>query len=153
MGGIYRNAHEMIPIYAAGNEPPLNNVELGRHGRNRTNVWSYPGMNSFGRDRDALLGSHPTAKPVLLVSDALRDVTKRGDVVIDTFLGSGTTLMAAHETGRICCGTELDPLYVDLIVRRWQNATGQNAVHAESGETFNSVSQMLLPSSAEPDNG
>jgi DNA modification methylase len=153
MGGIYRNAHEMIPIYAAGNEPPLNNVELGRHGRNRTNVWSYPGMNSFGRDRDALLGSHPTAKPVVLVADALRDVTKRGDVVIDTFLGSGTTLMAAQETGRICCGTELDPLYVDLIVRRWQTATGQDAVNADTGETFSAVSQKLLPGPAGSANG
>ncbi len=144
MGGIYRNAHELIPIYAAGNEQPLNNVQLGRHGRNRTNVWTYPGMNAFGRDRDALLCSHPTAKPVALVADVLRDVTKRSDVVIDTFLGSGTTLMAAHETGRICRGTELDPLYVDVIVRRWQAATGRDAVRADTGERFNDAEQRLI---------
>lgn len=153
MGGIYRNAHELIPVYLAGDQPPLNNVELGRHGRNRTNVWQYAGMNAFGKDRDAILGSHPTAKPVVLVADALRDVTKRGDVVIDTFLGSGTTLMAAQETGRICCGTELDPLYVDVIVRRWQAATGLEAVRADTGETFNATTQRLLATPPGPAHG
>jgi DNA modification methylase len=140
MGGIYRNAHEFVCVYLAGAERPRDNVELGRHGRNRTNVWSsYGGMSSFGKDRDELLGSHPTVKPVAMIADALRDVTKRGGLVLDTFLGSGSTLMAAHETGRICCGVELDPLYVDVAVRRWQNATGRDAVSVETGETFNVI--------------
>lgn len=137
MGGIYRNAHELIPVYTSGAERPMDNVELGRHGRNRTNVWHYPGMSSFGKDRDALLGSHPTVKPVAMIADALRDVTKRGGLVLDTFLGSGSTLMAAQETGRVCCGVELDPLYVDVIVRRWQSATGRDAVALGTGESFN----------------
>jgi len=109
MGGIYRNAHELVCVFRAGAEQPLDNVELGRHGRNRTNVWSYPGMSSFGKGRDELLGSHPTVKPVAMISDVLRDVTKRGQVVLDTFLGSGSTLMAAQETGRNSCGVEFGP--------------------------------------------
>jgi DNA modification methylase len=144
MGGIYRNQHELVCVFRAGLETPPDNVELGRHGRNRTNVWSYPGMSSFGKQRDELLGSHPTVKPVAMIADALRDVTTRGDVVLDTFLGSGSTLMAAQETGRICCGVELDPLYVDVAVRRWQNATGRDAVLVETGEPFNDVAQRLL---------
>jgi hypothetical protein len=150
MGGIYRNAHELVCVFKAGAEQPLDNVELGRHGRNRTNVWSYPGMSSFGKERDELLGSHPTVKPVAMIADALRDVTKRGDVVIDTFLGSGSTLMAAQETGRICCGVELDPLYVDVTIRRWQNATGRDAILFETGERFDDVAQRLLTASSEP---
>jgi DNA modification methylase len=117
MGGIYRNAHELIPVYRASDQTPLKNVELGRHGRNRTNVWNYASINAFDRERETVCD--PTTKPVALVADALRDVTKRGNVVTDAFQGSGTTLMAAHETGRVCY-----PLYVDLIVRRWQAATG-----------------------------
>ncbi len=146
MGGIYRNAHELVCVFRAGTETPRDNVELGRHGRNRTNVWTYPGMSSFGKERDTLLGSHPTVKPVAMIADALRDVTKRGDVVLDTFLGSGSTLMAAQETGRVCCGVELDPLYVDVAIRRWQNATGREAVLAGTGEPFSSVAQRLLTS-------
>jgi len=152
MGGIYRNAHELICVFRAGTETPRDNVELGRHGRNRTNVWSHPGMSSFGKERDALLGSHPTVKPVAMIADALRDVTKRGDVVLDTFLGSGSTLMAAHETGRICYGVELDPQYVDVAIRRWQNATGRNAVLVETGETFDSLRQRLLAAPRRPSN-
>lgn len=153
MGGIYRNAHELVCVFRAGTEQPLNNVELGRHGRNRTNVWSYPGMSSFGKERDELLGSHPTVKPVAMISDVLRDVTKRGEIVLDTFLGSGSTLMAAQETGRICCGVELDPLYVDVTIRRWQKATGRDAVLVETGESFNGIAQRLLVAPAEPING
>lgn len=145
MGGIYRNQHEMICIFRAGADQPVNNVELGKYGRNRSNVWCYPGMASFGADRDELLASHPTVKPIAMISDLLRDVTKRGDVVLDTFLGSGSTLMAAQETGRVCFGVELDPLYVDVAICRWQRATGLEAVHAESGQTFEqSVRHMLV---------
>jgi len=146
MGGIYRNAHEMIPVYLAGDQQPLNNVKFDRYGRTRTDVWSYAGVNSFGRHRETLLSSHSITKPVALVSDALRDATKRGDVVLDTFLGFGTTLMAAQKTGRICCGTELDPRYVDLIVRRWQRATGLDAIRTDTGESFNAGAQRLLTS-------
>jgi DNA modification methylase len=153
MGGIYRNAHELVCVFRAGAEQPLDNVELGRHGRNRTNVWSYPGMSSFGKERDELLGSHPTVKPVAMIADVLRDVTKRGEIVLDTFLGSGSTLMAAQETGRICCGVELDPLYVDVTIRRWQNATGRDAVMVETGERFNDAAQRLLAAPSEPNDG
>jgi hypothetical protein len=153
MGGIYRNAHELVCVFRAGTETPLDNVKLGRHGRNRTNVWSYPGMSSFGKERAELLGSHPTVKPVTMIADVLRDVTKRSDVVLDTFLGSGSTLMAAHETGRICCGVELDPLYVDVAIRRWQNAMGRDAVLTETGEPFNDVAQRLLAAPSEPNDG
>jgi DNA modification methylase len=144
MGGTYRNQHELVAVFRAGAGQPVNNVELGKYGRNRSNVWSYPGMASFGAGRDELLASHPTVKPVALISDVLRDVTKRGDVVLDTFLGSGSTLMAAQETGRICFGVELDPLYVDTAIRRWQRATGLDAVHAEGGQTFEQSASHVL---------
>lgn len=150
MGGIYRNAHELVCVFKAGPETPRDNVELGRHGRNRTNVWQYPGMSSFSKERDELLGSHPTVKPVAMIADVLRDVTQRGELVLDTFLGSGSTLMAAQETSRVCCGVELDPLYVDVAIRRWQNATGRNAVLVATGETFDSVAQRLLAAPAGP---
>jgi hypothetical protein len=153
MGGIYRNAHEFVCVFRAGADQPLDNVELGRHGRNRTTVWSYPGMSSFGKERDELLSSHPTVKPVAMIADVLRDVTKRGQVVLDTFLGSGSTLMAAQETGRICCGVELDPLYVDVTIRRWQNATGRDAVLVDTGEAFNNVAQRLLAAPSEANDG
>jgi DNA modification methylase len=120
MGSLYRNQHELICVFKAGSETPANNVELGRHGRNRSNLWTYRGFNAFGNERDELLAMHPTVKPVTMVADALRDVTKRGGSVLDTFMGSGSTLIAAEETGRRCFGTELDPLYVDVAIRRWQ---------------------------------
>jgi hypothetical protein len=153
MGGIYRNQSEFICVFRAGEDTPMNNVELGRRGRNRTNVWNYPGMSSFGKDRDNLLGLHPTVKPVAMIADALRDVTKRGDIVLDSFLGSGSTLMAAEETGRVCAGVELDPLYVDVAVRRWQNATGRTAVLLGTGEPFGNVAQRRLATPSERSHG
>jgi DNA modification methylase len=153
MGGIYRNQTEFVCVFCAGDDAPLDNVELGRRGRNRTNVWNYPGMSSFGKERGSLLELHPTVKPVGMIADALRDVIKRGDVVLDSFLGSGSTLMAAEETGRHCCGVELDPLYVDVAIRRWQNATGRNAVLLETGEPFNAFAQRRLGAPSEPDDG
>jgi hypothetical protein len=144
MGGIYRNQHELICVFRAGKDAPLDNVELGRRGRHRTNVWKYPSMSSFGKHRDDVMGLHPTIKPVRMVADALRDVTRRGEVVVDTFLGSGTTLMAAEETGRVCCGVELDPLYLDVAIQRWQNATGRDAVLLETGEPFNALAPRRL---------
>jgi DNA modification methylase len=105
-------------------------------------------MSSFGKQRDSLLELHPTVKPVAMVADALRDVTRRGEIVLDSFLGSGSTLLAAQETGRLCCAVELDPLYVDVAIRRWQNITGREAVNLATGETFNRIAQQLLESSS-----
>jgi DNA modification methylase len=142
MGSLYRSQHELIAVFKNGTAPHRNNVELGRHGRSRTNVWRYPGANSFsGRNTEEgnLLALHPTVKPVQLVADAILDSTARGDVVIDSFMGSGTTLIAAERTGRICFGMEIDPLYVDVAIRRWQRHTGGHAVHAATGERFDDM--------------
>ena len=110
-------------------------------------------MSAFGSERDELLALHPTVKPTALISDVLRDVTKRGEFVLDTFLGSGSTLMAAEETGRICFGVDLDPLYVDVAITRWQRATGCDAVHAESGRPFAECAQHLLAQPLEAGHG
>jgi DNA modification methylase len=123
MGSLYRSKHELVFVYRVGSDSHLNAVELGRHGRNRTNVWDYASVNTFGGRSDDL-AMHPTVKPVSMVADALQDVTRRGDLVLDTFLGSGTTLIAAERTGRRFVGTEIDPLYVDLVVERWRQLTG-----------------------------
>ncbi|MDB5636733.1 MAG: Methyltransferase, partial [Bradyrhizobium sp.] len=143
MGSLYRSQHELVHVFKASDQPHVNNVELGRFGRSRSNVWQYAGVSSFGPERDALLALHPSVKPVLLLSDAIRDVTKRGDVVCDTFLGSGSLLLAAEETGRTCIGVDLDPRYVDVAIRRWQNATGQDAILIETGQTFNDRARRL----------
>ena len=139
MGSLYRSQHELIGVYRVGNEPHQNNVQLGKHGRYRTNVWSYAGMNSFGSDRDESLAMHPTVKPAALIADALLDVTSRGDVVLDGFLGSGSTLIAADQVGRIAYGVEIDPRYVDVSILRWQALTGQDAVHVQTGLTFSAL--------------
>jgi DNA modification methylase len=139
MGSLYRSAHELVFLFKNGTGSHRNNVQLGKFGRNRTNVWNYPGANSFSRS-DAegdLLALHPTPKPVALIVDAIKDCTARGDLVLDPFLGSGTAIIAAERSGRRCYGLELDPLYVDTIIRRWQRHTKLDAVHVESGETFN----------------
>jgi hypothetical protein len=121
--------------------PHRNNIELGRFGRNRTNVWNYPGANSFGRagEEGNLLALHPTVKPIAMIADAIMDCTARGDIVLDGFLGSGTTVIAAERTGRRCYGLELDPLYVDTVVRRWQAYTSADATHASTGRCFNDL--------------
>jgi DNA modification methylase len=152
MGSLYRNQHELICVFKAGTETPVNNVELGRHGRNRSNLWTYRGFNSFGCDREESLATHPTVKPVAMVADALRDVTKRGGTVLDTFLGSGSTLIAAEETGRRCLGTELDPLYVDVTVRRWQTHVHRDAIHAATGELFCDRAEHLVADATEARN-
>jgi DNA modification methylase len=138
MGSLYRSQHELVFVFKHGREAHQNHVQLGRYGRNRSNVWSYPGINSFSREgaEGNLLELHPTVKPVALVADALRDCSCRGEIVLDAFLGSGTTLIAAERTGRICHGLELDPLYVDTAIRRWQAITGRQARHAESDRPF-----------------
>jgi DNA modification methylase len=136
MGSLYRAQHELVFVYKKGTARHINNIELGRHGRNRTNVWSYPGLSGFGRGRDAALELHPTVKPVALVADALRDCSKRGGLVLDAFGGSGTTMMAAERTGRRAALIEIDPLYVDTAIRRWEALTGQAVVLAGDGRTF-----------------
>ncbi|BDL38057.1 site-specific DNA-methyltransferase [Methylorubrum extorquens] len=136
MGSFYRSKHELIFVLRKPGAPHLNTVELGRHGRYRTNVWDYAGVNTFGRHRMQELSSHPTVKPVALVIDAIKDCTRRGERVLDAFCGSGTTLIAAERAGRVGYGIELDPLYVDVAVRRWQSLTGRAAVHAITGATF-----------------
>lgn len=144
MGSLYRSQHEFVHVLKAGENPHRNNIELGRFGRNRSNLWTYAGMTAFGKDRDELLSSHPTVKPVPLIADAIRDVTRRGDLVLDSFCGSGSTIIAAEETGRPCCAVELDPLYVDVAIRRWQTVTGCDAVCVDTRETFNSIAERRL---------
>lgn len=138
MGSLYRSEHELILVFKHGKASHQNNVQLGQYGRYRTNVWRYPGANSFARETEEgnLLELHPTVKPVALVADAILDASKRGDFVLDAFLGSGTTIIAAERTGRICYGLELDPAYVDVAIRRWEAFTGGEAIHSESGQRF-----------------
>lgn len=126
MGSLYRSKHELIFVYRVGDDVHLNMVELGRHGRNRTNVWDYASVNSFRGSRREDLALHPTVKPTGLVADAIKDVTRHNDLVLDTFLGSGTTLIAAHRTGRRFRGIDLDPAYVDVAIDRWSALTGQD---------------------------
>lgn len=136
MGSLYRSRHELVFVFGRRDAARVNNVQLGRHGRNRTNVWNYPGMNSFARrGRTRGLDLHPTVKPLAMVSDAILDVTQRGDIVLDPFCGSGTTILSAERTGRRGYAIELDPGHVDTAIARWQRMTKQTAVHA-SGKTF-----------------
>ena len=141
MGSLYRSKHELVLVFKAGTGPHINNVELGRHGRYRTNVWDYAGVNSFGKNRDAELALHPTVKPVKLVADAILDCSTRGGIVLDAFAGSGTTLIAADRTGRRGYGIELDPRYCDVIVRRLTAAAKVEAIHAETGKTFPEIAR------------
>lgn len=129
MGSLYRSQHELIFVFKNGNAPHINNVELGRFGRNRSNVWHYAGVNAFGKNRQSELAMHPTVKPLALVSDAILDCSKRGGIVLDAFAGSGTTLIAAEKTGRRGYGIEIDPHYADVIIRRFENLYGLSAQH------------------------
>ncbi|SIT53519.1 DNA methylase N-4/N-6 domain-containing protein [Mesorhizobium prunaredense] len=142
MGSLYRSQHELVLVFRNGKEPHRNNVELGKHGRHRSNVWTYRGANSFGADRMEDLEAHPTVKPVNLVADALLDVSRRGDVVLDPFGGSGTALLAAHKTGRHARLIEIDPHYCDLIIRRFEKHTGKQATLAATGETFEELGEQ-----------
>jgi DNA modification methylase len=141
MGSLYRSQHELVFVFKHGRNGHRNNVQLGRFGRNRSNVWPYSGANSFARrgEEGNLLALHPTVKPVALVADAILDCTARGDIVLDAFLGSGTTVIAAERTGRACYGIELDPLYVDTVIRRWQALTGGSARHAARDRSFDDL--------------
>jgi DNA modification methylase len=136
MGSLYRSKHELVFVFKSGGGAHINNIELGRHGRNRTNVWDYAGVNSFGQDRLDELAMHPTVKPVAMVADALLDCSLRDGIVLDCFGGSGTTLIAAEKTGRRGRLIELDRAYVDVTIRRFEKLTGKEAIHAESKLTF-----------------
>lgn len=139
MGSLYRSQHELIYAFKVGTAPHLNNVELGRHGRYRSNIWRYAGVNTFGADRDEALAIHPTVKPVRLVADAILDCSRRGDRVLDGFVGSGTTLLAAERTERIGYGLEIEPRYVDAAIRRLAEHGGLEATHVETGHSFDEI--------------
>jgi len=132
-------------VFRNGHEQHRNNIQLGRFGRNRTNVWHYPGLNTLSKQSDEgnLLALHPTVKPVALIADALLDCSARGDLVLDGFLGSGSTLIAAERTGRCCYGIELDPIYVDTSIKRWQLYTGDQALHVNSGKRFDELASNI----------
>jgi DNA modification methylase len=138
-GSFYRSQHELILVFKNGDAPHQNNIELGRHGRNRSNVWSYAGVNSFRAGRMDDLSVHPTVKPVAMVVDAIKDCSRRGDIVLDPFMGSGTAILAAERVGRRAFGIEIDPLYVDVAIRRWQQFTGRDAILDASGLTFHEM--------------
>jgi DNA modification methylase len=138
MGSLYRSQHEFVFVFKSGTAPHINNVELGKHGRNRTNVWSYAGVNSFGGNR-ADLSLHPTVKPVAMVADAIRDCSHRKGIVLDAFVGSGTTLIAAEKTGRRGYGIEIDPAYCDVTIRRLRAVCGLEAVLEAAGKRFGEV--------------
>jgi len=144
MGSLYRSRHELIFVFKSGTAAHQNHVELGRYGRNRSNAWEYPSPRAFGQGENEgdLLREHPTPKPVAMIADALMDVSSRGEIVLDPFLGSGSTLLAAERVGRLARGIELDPRYVDLTIRRWERKTGRSAVHVEKRLTFAEVVEM-----------
>jgi DNA modification methylase len=143
MGTFYRSKHELVFVFKKGTAPHINTFGLGEKGRYRTNVWDYAGANSFRRGRAEELAMHPTVKPVALVMDAIKDCSGRGGIVLDAFGGSGTTLIAAERTRRRGYLMEIDPLYVDVIIRRWQALTGEQARHAVTGETFAAAEQRV----------
>ena len=149
MGSLYRSKHELVFVFRVGETQHLNTVELGKHGRSRTNIWDYPSVNTFGGSRQQDLALHPTVKPTSMVADAICDVTRRGDVVFDGFLGSGTSLIAAERVGRVFRGVEVDRLYVDLALMRWSVMTGQDPVLEETGESFEQVRKRRLAEGAE----
>lgn len=144
MGSLYRSKHELVAVFKHGTAPHINHVALGKYGRHRSNVWDYAGANTFSKTRDADLAAHPTVKPVALVADAIRDCSNRGDLVLDPFMGSGTTILAAERSGRRAAGLEIDPLYVDTAVRRWQLATGKQATLVGDGRDFDTIAAERL---------
>jgi DNA modification methylase len=141
MGTFYRSKHELVFIWKVGTAAHVNNFELGQHGRHRTNVWDYAGINTMRSGRLDDLAMHPTVKPVALVADAIKDCSRRKGIILDPFMGSGTTLIAAQRTGRRVRGIELDPVYVDVAVRRWQAYTGKSATLLAAGETFEEIEE------------
>ena len=154
MGSLYRSRHELIFVWKAGRERHRNNVELGRNGRHRTNVWDYPAIGTFRHsDEGDLFRLHPTVKPVRMIADAILDVTARGDIVLDPFMGSGTTIIAAERVGRRAHGMELDPMHADTSIRRYERHSGEDAVHVETGLTFTALAAQRAAASTGETNG
>lgn len=149
MGTFYRSKHELVFVFKKGRAAHVNTFGLGDSGRYRTNVWDYPGISSLGATRDEELAMHPTVKPVALIADAIRDCSRRGDIVLDTFGGSGSTLIAADQCGRVARLIELDELYCDTIIRRFERVTGETARLSGGMETFADVRAGRLRLSAE----
>ncbi len=145
MGSFYRSKHELVFVFKKGSAPHINNFGLGDTGRYRTNVWDYPGISSLGAARDEELAMHPTVKPIALIADAIRDCSGRGDIILDVFGGSGSTLIAADQCGRVARLLELDPLYCDTIIRRFERVTGEPARLEACGSTFSKVGNDRLP--------
>ena len=145
MGGFYRSAHELIAVMCKGHTLRTNNIQLGKNGRDRTNVWSVPGANRPGSSAHEMLSEHATPKPVELCVDAILDVTNRGEAVLDPFLGVGASLIAAHKTGRRCYGIELEPGFVDVTVMRWQRLTGKQAILSGTGKSFDALANITRP--------
>ncbi|MXO85986.1 DNA methylase N-4 [Altererythrobacter aurantiacus] len=141
MGAFYRSQHELIFVWKVGSGKHINTFGLGETGRYRTNVWSYRGNNTFHANRDAELAMHPTVKPIDLIADAIRDCSRRGGVILDAFGGSGSTLIAAEKVGRRARLIEIEPIYCDRTILRWQNATGKKAVLAANGEAWSNVAK------------
>jgi DNA modification methylase len=139
MGSFYRSKHELVFVFKVGSAPHTNSFGLGETGRYRTNVWDYPGISSLGARRMDEFAMHPTVKPVALVADAIRDCSRRGDIVLDVFGGSGTTLIAAETCGRLARLVEYDASYCDTIITRWQTYTGKCATHGRDGSAFEEV--------------
>jgi DNA modification methylase len=141
LGSFYRSKHELVFVFKNGTGPHINNFELNKDGRNRTNIWDYRGANTTRPGRLEDLAMHPTVKPTALIADAIKDCSHRGGLVLDPFCGSGTILIAAEKTGRRARALEIDPHYVDCAIRRWQLYTGKSAVLAATGETFELVEE------------
>jgi DNA modification methylase len=148
-GSLWRSQHEMLPVFKKGSAPHVNRIELGRWGRYRSNVWTYPGASTLGSDAREGLAVHPTVKPRALLEDALLDVTDRGDIVLDCFVGAGSLLLAAEATGRICRAIEIDGRYCDVAIDRWQQMSGREATLQETGETHAEVARRRSSSQGE----
>lgn len=144
MGSFYRSQHELVFVFKSGTATHNNNFGLGQHGRYRTNVWPYRGVNFRSKKRSGDSALHPTVKPVAMVADAIRDVSSRGGIVLDCFGGSGSTLIAAHKTVRRARVIELDPIYVDLIIRRWQEFANDDAIHVSTKRKYCELAREAL---------
>ncbi len=149
MGAFYRSKHELIFVFKQGSAERTNSFGLGETGRYRTNVWDYAGISSIGANRSDELAMHPTVKPVALIADAIRDCSRRGEIILDAFGGSGSTLIAAEKTGRSARLIEYDPIYCDTIVRRWEQLTGKPATLSHGGACFEDVADARLNGTVE----
>jgi DNA modification methylase len=141
MGTFYRSKHELVFVFKNGKSPHINNFQLGQYGRCRTNVWDYQSASAFSNEENPDGKSdfelHPTVKPVSMIIDAIRDCSKPGGIILDPFIGSGSSIIAAEKADRRCYGIEIEPKYVDVTIARWQQVTGQKAINLNTNLTFN----------------